>query len=103
MKRNKAHFSYIFLQRSSIFEKVIRKRYGHKAQKFRKLEKLDYLLRKAQMDLEFPVNCNNNFFSSKVFEFSCSRKIFKVFENISAMSIKLITRKNPHKKYNITV
>ena len=40
---------------------VIRKRYGqNRVMKLRKLEKLDYRLRKAQIDLEFLFNCCNN-------------------------------------------
>ena len=39
---------------------VIRKRYGQKTfKKLRKLEKLDYRLWKAQIDLEFLVSCGN--------------------------------------------
>ena len=41
--------------------KVIKKRYGQNTvKKLRKLEKLDQRLRKAQIKLEFLVNCNNN-------------------------------------------
>lgn len=41
---------------------VIRKRYGQDTvKKLGKLEKLDFRLHKPQIDLQFSVNCSNNF------------------------------------------
>ena len=57
---------------------VIRKRYGQNTvQKLRKLQKLDYRLRKAQMDLEFSVNCSNNSVVPKFFNFCVAMKSLK--------------------------
>ena len=54
---------------------VIRKRYGQNTvKKLRKLEKLDYRLRKAQIDLEFLVNCSNNSVVPKFLNFRVANK-----------------------------
>ena len=46
----------------NMWGEVIRKRYGQNTvKKLRKLEKRDYRLWKAQIDLGFLVNCGNNF------------------------------------------
>ena len=66
MFKRVAALVFLFLIRlrfphSNSVAEVIRKRYGQNTvQKLRKLEKLNYRLRKAQVDLEFLVNCSNN-------------------------------------------
>ena len=46
---------------------VIRKRYGQNTvKKLGKLEKLDFRLHKPQIDLQFSVNCSNNFVVPKL-------------------------------------
>ena len=57
---------------------VIRKRYRRNTvKKFRKSEKLDYRLRKAQIDLEFLVSCSNNSVVPKFLNFRVASKSLK--------------------------
>ena len=66
-----------FLHPKSVAE-VIRKRYGQNTvKKLGKLEKPDYRLRKAQIDLEFPVNCSNNSVVSKFLNFCAATTSLK--------------------------
>ena len=46
---------------SKSLSQIIRRRYGDKIiERFRKFEKTDYRLRKAELDLEFLVKCKDN-------------------------------------------
>ena len=69
---------------SKFVEEIIRKRYGQNTvKKLRKLEKLDYRFRKAQIDLEFLVNCSNNFVVPKFLIFHVAIKSLSLREHIS--------------------
>ena len=60
---------------------VIQKNMDRKFSKLRKSEKLDYRLQKAQIDLEFLVNFNNNSVVPKLLH-------SRVFENIYKKSVR---------------
>ena len=72
---------------SKFVAEVIRKRYGQKTvKKLRKLEKLDYRLRKALIDLEFLVNYSNNPVVRKFLNFCAatnSLKSSRTYSNVS--------------------
>ena len=74
---------------------VIRKRHGQNTvKKLRKLEKLDYQLRKAQIDLDFLVNCCNN---------SVVPKFLKSTRTYQQCQLSLLHEEIRQKKSNIKV
>ena len=63
---------------SNFVTEVIRKRYGQNTvKKFRKLEKLDYRLRKDHLDIVLLVNCSNSFLVPKFLNFRAPTKPLK--------------------------
>ena len=80
---------------------VIRKRYGQNiVKKLRKLEKLDYPLRKVQIDLEFLVNCNNNSLIPKFFNFRVATKSLKSTRTYQQCQLSLLHKEIRQKKSN---
>ena len=58
---------------------IIRGRYGEKLLKeVRKFEKLDYKLRKVQLDLDFLTNCKDNDIIPNFLNFRLANKNFKI-------------------------
>ena len=83
---------------------VIRKRYGqNRVMKLRKLEKLDYRLRKAQIDLEFLVNCTNNSVVPKFLNFRVANKSLKSSRTYQQCQLSLLHEEIRQKKSNIRV
>ena len=70
---------------------VIRKRYGQNTvEKLRKLEKLDYRLRKDQIDLEFLVNCSNHSVVRKLLNFHVATKSLKSTKTYQQCQLSLL-------------
>ena len=87
-----------------LMAEVIGKRYGqNKVKKFWKLEKLDYHLQKAQIDLEFLVNCSNNSAVPKFLNFRVATKSLKSSRIYQQCQLSLTHEEIPQKKSNIRV
>ena len=83
---------------------VIRKRYGQNTvKKLRKLEKVDYRLQKAQIDLEFLVNCTNNSVVPKFLNFCVANKSLKSSRTYHQCQLSLLQEEIRQKKSNIRV
>ena len=83
---------------------VIRKRHGQNTiKKLRKLEKLDYRLRKAQIDLEFLVNCSNNSIVPKFLSFRVATKSLKSTRTYQQCQLSLLHEEIRQKKSNTRV
>ena len=83
---------------------VMRKRYGQDTvKKLRKLEKLDCRLRKAQIDLEFLVNCSNNSVVPKFLNFRVATKSLKSSRTYQQCQLSLLHEEICQKKFNIRV
>ena len=90
--------------RSKSVAEVIRKRYGQNTvKKLRKLEKRDYQLRKAQIDLEFLVNCSNNSVVPKFLHFRVANKSLKSSRTYQQCQLSLLHEEIRQKKSNIRV
>ena len=103
------HFSLLILDsatfsHSKYVAEVIRKRYRQKrVKKLRKLEKLDYQLRKGQSNLEFLVSCTNNSVVTKFLNFHVANKSLKSSRTYHRCQLSLLHEKNRQKKSNIRV
>ena len=75
--------AFLFLIRlrfpqSKSLSQIIRRRYGDKIiERFRKFEKTDYRLRKAELDLEFLVKCRDNNVIPKFLNFRLANLLLK--------------------------
>ena len=91
----------IGFRHSKSIAEVIRKRYGQNTlNKFKKLEKLDYQLRKGQ---EFLVNCNNNSVVPKFLNFCIATKSLKSSRKYQPCQLILLQEKIRQKKSNTKV
>ena len=78
--------------------------YGqNRVKKLRKLEKLDYLLQKAQSDLEVLVNCTNNSVVPKFLNFRVANKSLKSSRTYWWSQLSLLHEEIRQKKSNIRV
>ena len=71
--------------------------------KLRKLEKLDYQLRKGQSNLEFLVNCTNNSVVTKLLNFQVANKSLKSSRTYRQCQLSLLREEIRQKKSNIRV
>ena len=86
----------------SIVNEVIKKRYERNTvKKLRKLEKLEYRLRKAQIDLEFLVSCSNNSVVPKFLNFRVGTKSLKSSRTYQQCQVNLLHEEIRQKKSNI--
>ena len=83
---------------------AIRKGYKQNTvKKIRKLEKLDYRLRKAQIDQGFLVNCNSNSIVPKFLNFRIATKFLKSAGTYQQCQLSLLHEEIRQKKSNIRV
>ena len=95
---------FLFLSRlcfphSKSAAEIIRKTYGQgTVKKLRKLEKFDYRLRKAQIDLEFLVNSSNNSVVPKFLNFRVATKSLKSSRTYQQCQLSLFNEEICQKK-----
>ena len=94
----------IGFRHSKSIAEVIRKRYGQNTlNKLKKLEKLDYQLRKGQIGLEFLVNCSNSSVVQKFLNFCIATKSLKSSRKYQQCQLILLQEKIRQKKSNTKV
>ena len=91
-------------RKSKLISDILRRRYGQSTLKrIRKFEKLDYRLRKAELDLEFLLRCRDSNVIPIFFNFRVSSQSVKASLTYRECQLKLLQEKIRHKKSDIRV
>ena len=104
-----AAIAFLFLIRlrfpkSKLISDIIRGRYSQSTLKrIRKFEKLDYRLRKAELDLEFLLRCRDNNVIPNFLNFRVSSHYLKASLTYRQCQLKLLQEEIRHKKSDIRV
>ena len=104
-----AVIAFLFLTKvrfpkSKSIAEVIRARYNENTVKrIWKLEKLDYRLRKAELDLEFLCKCNDNNVVPKFLNFRVANNHLRFFTTYKQCQSILLREENRHKKSTVLV
>ena len=88
--------------RSKSISYILRQRYSQSTLKrIRKFEKLDYRIRKAELDLEFLLQCRDSNVIPNFLNFRVSSHYLKAFLTYKQCQLKLLQEKIHHKKSDI--
>ena len=83
---------------------IIRSQYGDKViKRLRKFEKIDYRLRKAELDLEFLVKCRDNNLISKFLNFRLANRSLRFSLTYAHCQSNLLLEEIRLKKSNVRV
>ena len=89
---------------SKSLSQIIRRRYGDKiVKRLRKFEKIDYRLRKAELDLEFLVKCRDNNVIPKSLNFGLANRTLRFSLTYAHCQSNLLLEKIRLKKSNVRV
>ena len=89
---------------SKSLSQIIRKRYGDKIiKRLCKFEKIDYRLRKAELDLEFLVKCRDNNLISKFLNFRLANRSLRFSLTYAHCQSNLLLEEIRQKKSNVRV
>ena len=89
---------------SKSLSQIIRRRYGDKIiKRLRKFEKIDYRLRKAELDLEFLVKCRDNNLISKFLNFRLANRSLRFSLTYAHCQSNLLLEEIRLKKSNVRV
>ena len=87
---------------SKSLSQIIRKRYGDKIiKRLCKFEKIDYRLRKAELDLEFLVKCRDNNLISKFLNFRLANRSLRFSLTYAHCQSNLLLEEIRQKKSNV--
>ena len=89
---------------SKSLSQIIRRRYGDKIiKRLRKFEKIDYRLRKAELDLEFLVKCRDNNVIPKFLNFRLANRSLRFSLTYAHCQSNLLLEEIRLKKSNVRV